>query len=112
MFTALADRYGDLSNKLNLFVALAPAVYIHDSADKWMKDLAGALDDSLTYLLHSFGIYELLGDEWDAIRDPFCEIFHDFCNMVGIIKIIGGPNVDAEAAVFSNIRPHSSLSVK
>jgi len=33
MFTALADRYGDMPNKINLFVAFAPAVYITDSAD-------------------------------------------------------------------------------
>ena len=112
MFSALADRYGDLPTKLNLFVAFAPAVYIRDDADEWLKKLAELLDPSALHLIHDLGIYELLGDGWDKIRGPFCKIFTGFCDAHGIVKVVPGPGVDPNAAAFSNARPHSSISVK
>jgi len=112
MFSALADRYGDLPHKLNLFVAFAPAVYIRDDADEWLKNLAEHLDPEAVGALHALGIYELFGDGWDKIRDPFCMLFTSFCDEHGIIKVVDGPNVDPKAAAFANARPHSSIAVK
>ena len=37
MFAALAEKFGQFDQKLNLFVALAPAVYIMDGTPEWVK---------------------------------------------------------------------------
>jgi len=112
MFAALADRLGNFPDKLNLFVAFAPAVYIRDDADEWLKLLSEWLDPSELRVLHDFGIYELLGADWDKIRDPLCKVFTKFCDNHGIVRVVDGPNIDSAAAAWSNARPHSSVSVK
>lgn len=43
MFTALAEGFGNLNSKINLFVALAPIAYLQDSSD-----------DLLTYVTNVF----------------------------------------------------------
>ena len=112
MFAALADRLGNFTEKLNLFVAFAPAVYIREDADEWFKKLSEWLDPSELSILHKFGIYELLGASWDKKSKMLCKIFSSFCHKHSIIKVLPGPNVDSEAAAFANSRNHSSISVK
>ena len=42
MFAALAEGFGNLSSKINVFIALAPVVYLKDSGDDLLSYMVGA----------------------------------------------------------------------
>jgi pimeloyl-ACP methyl ester carboxylesterase len=50
MFTALAENFGNLNDKINLFVAMAPVTYLQDSTDALMRYAS----DFFPYLQSSF----------------------------------------------------------
>jgi len=66
MFTALAENFGDLNNKLNLFVALAPVTYLQDSTDAMMR-YASDLFNPLSTTLEELEINELFGSNWSEV---------------------------------------------
>ena len=63
MFTALAENYGDLRSKINLFVALAPVVRIDNAYNDMDTSLAESIDRA-QYWLASLGIDEIFGPGW------------------------------------------------
>lgn len=66
MFAALAEDFGDLNSKVNLFVAMAPVTYLQDSTDALMRYAA----DFFPYLSKTFKdmeVYELFGSTWSEV---------------------------------------------
>jgi len=60
MFSALAEGHGNLKDKVNMFVALAPVVYMGNSQDGLLRKVSAAgeiLRDSLAFAK----VYELFG---------------------------------------------------
>ena len=112
MFANLADHLSDFPNKLNLFVAFAPAIYVHDDASEIWKKIVQFLDPTELKLLGYLGIYELFGPDWDAVTSKVCPYIPSWCENHGVVRVAPGPNVDPVAANFSNARTHSGISVK
>lgn len=63
MFTALAENFGDVQNKVNLFVALAPITHLFGSHNEFFNALSKSIPLA-RQVLHFLGIYEFFGDDW------------------------------------------------
>ena len=70
IFAALADHLGDINDKINIFVALAPAVYILDD-NEWLKKLSSIIADGKKERLEKLGVYELFGPKWKEFSKKF-----------------------------------------
>jgi len=66
MFTALAENFGDLNDKINLFVALAPVTYLQDSTDALMK-YAADFFPTLQTTFEELAVHELFGSTWSEV---------------------------------------------
>lgn len=76
MFAALAEGYGDLQKKINLFVALCPITNLGHSSNSFMVGASSSIGyDSLAGTLWSFSIHELIGPKWKYISGAFCLAF-------------------------------------
>lgn len=63
MFTALAEGFGEIHKKVNIFVALAPVVYLGRTSDAFVlnfRDKASMVEAALKKMK----IYEILGPKW------------------------------------------------
>ena len=78
MFTALSEGFGDLDQKVNLFVALAPITRLGGATNQFFTTL-GATFPYLLEILHTFGVYEFFGPTWEANEAKICMIFSEFC---------------------------------
>jgi hypothetical protein len=63
MFTALAENFGDLDQKLNLFIALAPVTKLDDASNKLYHTLATTYPYVIS-IFDSLKIYEIDGPDW------------------------------------------------
>ena len=63
MFAALTEDHGDLREKVNTFVALAPVVYLNNIGVGFINDFATHFDD-IIWWLDSLNIFELFGEDW------------------------------------------------
>ena len=79
MFTALAENFGDVQNKINLFVALAPITHLFGSHNEFFNALSKSIPLA-RQVLHFLGIYEFFGDDWHKISGPFCTLFEELCD--------------------------------
>lgn len=59
MFYALSTNYDQWKDKINLFVAIAPIVYMSNTDAQLLK-LVAKLDSSLGWLMRRFGKYEMM----------------------------------------------------
>jgi hypothetical protein len=88
MFSALSANHGDLQDKLNLFIALAPIINVANSPNSVMQNAA-----SQWHLLESsvslFRIYELKDSKTDANMKAFCVTFGLLCDAVNSLLNIG-----------------------
>lgn len=64
MFTALSYNFGELQDKLNLFVALAPIINLANSPNSMMQTAANYWR-LLEGQLHFFNAYEIQSPEFD-----------------------------------------------
>lgn len=111
MFTALAENFGNLNDKINVFVALAPVTYLQDSTDALMRYAS----DFFPYLQTTFqelGAHELFGSTWSEVQDKICILFKGICDAAGFKDAAEDPYVDTYYATLQNMRPSSALSVK
>lgn len=83
MFTALAEDFGQLKDKINLFVALAPITNLGGSNDKFFHTLAVSLP-MVKGMLKMIGMNEMFGDDWDTFSGGFCMIFSSLCDTATI----------------------------
>ena len=63
LFSALSNDHGNLKEKINLFIALSPVVFLSHTLNSTMRDLSGDID-GLVWLFDYLGIFELFGPEW------------------------------------------------
>jgi lysosomal acid lipase/cholesteryl ester hydrolase len=66
MFTALAENFGNLREKINAFVALAPVINLGHSTAPFIRDIAKHRKASISKFM-SMGYYELNGNSIDMI---------------------------------------------
>lgn len=59
MFYALSTNYDQWKQKINLFVALAPVVYMSNTDDQLLK-LVAKLDNSFGWFMRRIGKHEVL----------------------------------------------------
>ena len=71
MFTDLAENIGNINDKLNLYVALAPVVYLGNVQVEWVKNFVHVYK-LLKFILDAADIYEFFGRKWVAFSDDFC----------------------------------------
>lgn len=76
MFTALAENFGNMREKINLFVALCPITNLAYSTDGMMQKAATSAGySSLANTLSTFGIHELMGPRWAYLEASLCLVF-------------------------------------
>jgi hypothetical protein len=63
MFSALASKHGDLNSKINLFIAMAPAVRLDHVAEPYLKIISTDID-SIYWWFNFLGIHEIFGPGW------------------------------------------------
>ena len=73
MFVALAENFGNMKDKINLFVAICPITNLEHSSADIMKKAASSIGyNAISGALSSFGIHELRGPRWDYIQAFLC----------------------------------------
>jgi hypothetical protein len=81
MFSALSENHGQLNDKVNLFIALSPVVFLQQTKNESIKELIGDID-GLVWLFNYLGIYELFGPEWQLISESICMFKEDLCSKI------------------------------
>ena len=71
MFAALSENYGNLKDKLNLFVALAPVVRLDNAYNDMIVSLAQNVNQA-QFWMSTLGIDEVFGPEWQDIAFRYC----------------------------------------
>ena len=66
MFAALAENFGNLREKVNLFVALAPVIRLDNATNDWFVKLGNNVDRA-QFWLNKLGIHELYGPGWQKL---------------------------------------------
>ena len=79
MFTALAEGFGNINDKLNLYVALAPITRLFGSKSPFLQSLSSKIP-LVRELLNFLNIQEFFGPTWNAISEDFCIVFGDLCD--------------------------------
>lgn len=112
MFTALAENFGNLEDKLNLFVALAPVTRLDGVSNEFFHTL-GNIFPYLKKVLDEMHIYEFNGPSWQSYEDEICFLFEDLCQQLNVMNVpTDDDSIDELTARVSNNRPMSSVGVK
>lgn len=78
MFSALSKGHGDLADKVNVFLAMGPAVRLENIQEELFQYLAADVND-IQWWLDFFGMDELFSWEWELAMSAFCWYEWDFC---------------------------------
>jgi len=111
MFTAMSEGFGDMKEKINLFIALAPITTLGDSTDKFYHALSQSIP-IVKSLLEMLGIHEFFGEDWDASAESFCVVFRDLCDTMALQNVEINERTNELVARISNMRKQPSASVK
>lgn len=111
MFTAMTQGFGDMKDKINLFIALAPITTLGDAKDKFIHSLSQSIP-IVKSLLEMLGVYEFFGEDWDASAGSFCTVFRDLCDNMAIQNVAINERTNELIARISNMRKQPSASVK
>lgn len=68
MFYALTENFGNLRNKLNLFLALAPIAVIGDKDENSIYTAIPSSIPSLLKACYALKIYEFFGESWEKTQ--------------------------------------------
>lgn len=105
MFTALSYNFGDLQDKLDIFIACAPIVNLQHSPNKMMQAAAGIWND-IRIFAHLMGVYELLDPATDKALYKLCRGFYSFCEGLHDMLSLGKPEWnDEERLAVKHLRP-------
>jgi hypothetical protein len=111
MYSALAENHGNLQSKLNLFVALAPIVNLHNTTNSLFMSLS-AHWSGLETTAHLIRLYELRSPGQDRAMDTFCNWFGSVCNgITKLLNITPSPYNNEERSDVDSKRPLSSCSL-
>jgi hypothetical protein len=73
MFAALAEGYGDLKDKINLFVALCPITNLGYTTNKGMVKYSNPSSyNKIVKVLADMSINEFYGPEWKYASGALC----------------------------------------
>ena len=114
MFSALAYNHGDLQDKLNLYIALAPIAEMNHMTNSLMTTGA-SLWKLMLGSLKNYGLYEVGEPTEDREMDKFCKnfLFKAVCS--AIANTMNAPASewnDPERCAVQNTRPQSRASTK
>lgn len=113
MYLALVENYGDIRNKLNLFINLAPIAIIGDKDETSIFTTMHGTVPILLRATKKLKIYEFFGKNWGSNSFKLKMILSD--NLMNQIKLQDVPYseyIDLEKAKAANNRIHNSASVK
>ena len=79
MFYALAEHNDKMSERVNLFVALAPVVMLTHAHDGFIGDVSKN-QDVIRTTLKTLGTYELLGKHWNSAARHLCNYLFFVCD--------------------------------
>jgi len=111
MFSALAEGHGNIHEKINVFIAMAPIVYMENTNDSFLKDVSNYAS-FLQSTFDTLHVYELFGDEWRATSDLVCTAFSSVCDEDAVTNVKITPYINEYQARVSNVRKKSGVSVK
>ena len=107
MFTALTYNFGDMRNKVNAFVALAPVINLGHSTNSIIQQ-AGTKREAVIDKMVKNNVYEIGGSTMDALTGGACLYFN--CDL---FKSFSTPKYNRPDRVeVSSKRPSSYASVK
>ena len=110
MFSALAENHGDLQDKLNLFVALAPAASMKYCENSMIKFSADSWT-TLAPILESLNQWELYNPAEDKALQQFCWELNGFCEVFQKFLDLKSPFNDPEITRVANARSGNSATV-
>ena len=112
MFAALAENFGNMKDKINLFVAICPITNLEHSSASIMKNAASSYGySSISGALSSFGIHELRGPRWAYIQASLCLVLP--CSSLGAFSdAVSSSFNDKNLSKFVSERDQSSASSK
>lgn len=86
IFTALAEGFGLLGDKVNVFIALAPIANANLQND---PSFASILRDAekIKNALNNLNLYEIYGPRWGATTGMFCRFFDNICDNYGDFEV-------------------------
>ena len=86
MFSALAFNYGNMNDKLLMFVAVGPVVRLDDVRAEFMKQIGGRVYD-MQWWLDFFKLKEAFGPNWKSAARGFCFFNKEFCASTNIFEV-------------------------
>jgi len=98
MFTALAEGFGNLNEKLNLFIALAPLTYVQGTAESSPQHEKEAFP-YLQQAVSHFKIHEVFGSNRAKASDKFCVLFERICDGFGFRNWAHQPQINKYSAI-------------
>ena len=108
MFTALAEGFGNLKEKLDIFIAVAPITNMYHATQKTLKDGTkkyGAYDLVLSK------VYQFNGPNWENIRTMACLVFP--CDLLNdLTNPAYAPYNDENVIKTIAVRRHAAASTK
>ena len=113
MYLALVENYGDLRNKINLFINFAPIAIIGDKDEKSIFTAMSGTVPTLMKGTSALNIHEFFGKNWGANDFKLRMILSDkVMNSIKLQDVPYSNYIDEENARAAKLRPHKSASVK
>lgn len=108
MFTALSENFGNLRDKLNIFVAVAPITNLYYSTNTQLKKAA---NNYQAYELALSKVYQFHGPNFEKIRTVACLVLP--CDLImSLANPSYAPFNDDKVVDTVNVRYHSPASTK
>ena len=109
MFYALANNSEYMKKRLNLFVALAPAVMLHNSKVSNLLNFFVNLEGFIDNKLAEIGVFELFGKGWEFQFEKIIEKIPVLKNLRNFENLTNDLYDDQEKAkVFEGHFPHGA----
>ena len=111
MYSALSYNFGNLQDKLNVFLATAPVANLKNSPNSMIVD-ASKYWKQLESTAKTFKMYEIRNPKFDTLMRTFCGTFSDLCSAItAFLNMESSPyNVKSREEVI-DARPGSSASL-
>ena len=113
MYLALVENHGNIRNKLNLFINLAPIAIIGDKDEASIFTTMYGTVPTLLKATKKLKIYEFFGKNWGSNNFKLKMLLPDsLMNQIKLQDVPYSKYIDEEKARKANERVHNSASVK
>ena len=104
MFMGLSIMPDYFKQKVNLFTALAPPVFIRsiEGSSRWEAEHWDLIEFALVRVLHLYDTFTFK-DEWITALNTFCDLFHDLCNHYKFMLEPAVDNMEREQVMLANM---------